>query len=156
GYACSAACDCKLGEVCGANGFCAAEAAPTVLATDLAGALAAAKPGDRIALRAGDRFTVAGPTELPGSVAIAGGDQACSATRWVRDPAARTTITSGTATGTIFTINGALATPKRDVILRGLALTAGRPDGNWTMVQAAYAPGLTVEDSSITFMAPIN
>lgn len=147
-FGCSSACECKSNEVCYDGGCTPSGLTPDVmlsLASD-AGALAAAlrQPGV-IALKGGETWVLDAGLLIPdGGVVLSGGWVACSPTRWVRDPASRTTLTN--PGGTTLTVNGAGAQ------LRGLSFSAAPPCT--PTVAGVLADGLLVDEVSLRIDFP--
>ncbi|MBI4508591.1 MAG: thrombospondin type 3 repeat-containing protein [Deltaproteobacteria bacterium] len=161
GYACADACDCRLGEACGDDGFCKEDAVPTKFVSQngtgdgakptspssaLAAITAAAVPGDVIALMGGEEFAL-GTTKLSvprANVAIMGGYQACSATRWARDKKSYSKI-NGSGAGVV-AIPGTSSVPLASVMLANLEVTAENGVDSYEVIEATNAPALRVED----------
>ncbi len=169
-YLCTSACQCKLGETC-AGGHCVPDGVPTryvsVTASgtgltpdgamaDLAAAIGGRLPGEVVALRGGQTHPTGGAAiELPAGVRVQGGYLACSPRRWVRDSADLTTSRVRHTGGVgMFTVPGTLTSPRAGVVLRSLTLEEELPSVNGTMIDAVFAPGLTLTDLTFELDPP--
>ena len=176
-YTCAQACDCRMGEAC-AGGVCVADGTPTVFlaaaptgtgdgtgpanASGNPALVSSLKSGDRVAIKAGDTVNTAAQLSITTSnVTVAGGYAICAANRWVRDPLQRSTLVNTTnptsntitaGTGGLFKIPGTGAAPISGVTLRGLTLqTLDKWTYGYVLVDATFAPGLTLRDLLIQF-----
>jgi hypothetical protein len=162
-FECAGSCDCRLGETCNGT-HCVAEALPQRFVSagatgnglsaatpsgDLAAALAAASPGDAVALRAGSNFTVppAG-LNIPSGVHLQGGYVECSPGRWVREPAnTTTTIRQPAAAGTrALNVIGTPTAHSVDTRIRSLTVDTSAVTGAHVMIDAIYTDGLVIAD----------
>jgi hypothetical protein len=164
GYACSAPCDCRLGEICGAEGYCSTDGLPTIYvaqggsgagldplspAGDLVGAVLAAPPGAVVALVAGDTHTLTSVLDIPSRLTVGGGYLQCSPSRWVRDPSARTLLVSSAAG--VLSIAGDITSERPDVVISGLDLSASETGQSYSLLEARFATRLRVRDITLRF-----
>ncbi|HUQ03134.1 MAG TPA: hypothetical protein VM261_11615 [Kofleriaceae bacterium] len=172
-FECAGSCDCRLGESCNGT-HCVPEALPQRFVSagatgnglsaatpsgDLAAALAAAAPGDAVALRAGSTFTVPpGGLDVPSGVHLQGGYVECSPGRWVREPAnTTTTIRQPAAAGTrALNVIGTPTAHSVDTQIRSLTVDTTAVTAAHTMIDAIYTDGLVIADVLLrpTFTVP--
>ncbi|MFT3836143.1 MAG: carboxypeptidase-like regulatory domain-containing protein [Myxococcaceae bacterium] len=148
GWSCTQACDCRLDESCDGT-QCIPAPLPAVLlendaGSDLTATLAAATPGELIALRAGDTFTAPAPLVLAqNGLAITGGYVHCGTNRDVYDHTRVSTVVVDA--GVAFSVPGTANVPIDGVALRGLSVvTTPGADCPLAAVSATFAPNLSL------------
>ena len=165
GYTCTSACNCRQGETCSVNAgdsmkYCVTDVAPTRFvaagacasgtcdgktpsgwATDLGATVAAAAPGEVIAVHAGDTFgaAVLGQSGLT----LAGGFSMCAPNRWVRDPSLRST------TGQL-SVPGTSPAPLPNVTIENVNPATAVSVNSVNVIDATYADGLTVANVTVS------
>ncbi len=160
-YPCASACDCRADEAC-EEGACRPDAVPTRYVAadaggsgdspatpsgDVAAQVALANlTGGRVALRAGDRFDLAGTLALDGGVTLGGGYTACGPSRWVRDGRLRSTLTA--PTGTVVQVAGTVQQAAANVTVENLTLFDTVGLSCLSLLEAFNAPTLTVRHVS--------
>jgi hypothetical protein len=165
-YTCTAACLCRLGEVC-SSGHCIADplGVPTMFlssnsgttggdaktpgtANSTLGPLSTATMGAVVAIAAQETISVTAPQPINApKVTLAGGYVNCNTpNRWVRDDAQRSTIANTSTSGKgVLNIMGTPTTPLTNVTVQALNFTTADTSNTFRIIDASQAPGLTLE-----------
>ncbi len=156
-FACTNACQCRLGEWCSA-GQCLPDPVPTKRLTadggvDLESVISSLGMNEVVALRSTDRFYVKGPLQVTPAAnrsALAGGYVECAPNRWVRSDTGRTTL--AVDAGTAVTMQGNASVPVTDFTLQNLVLEVNGC-GAQVSVDQALRPAVRFIDGR--FLAPL-